>query len=415
VRRNLVSLFAANALFALAFGIYELAFPLFLDDRGVSLAAIGWVLAAAGVVNLLVIVYGGRLADVLGRRGVYAGSFLACGATIGATPFVPGVGLLAALKACQTAAASLRHAMRGVLLYESVQADRFGRLFGPMAGLEPFTHAVSFACVGMAGAGAGATLSYRGLFAIAAASLAVGAIVFLAWFREPPDRPQETGARLSLRSLFTLDLHPKLYLMIASGFVFGVGLAMSHALWVLYFREQLAGPWAGELAAFDMWLAEAWPWAARVWTSGEGGAVFALVSLLAIIHRVGLGVPMFLTSRIRRSKLFYVAGLGVHGVLTVVVALADWLTGSFLLVALLWPLHDLLGAGVWFPLQERFVQQYSRPEQRGTQVAKVRALSATGLVIGTALAGVLMAVSPALPFFVGGILIVAASVILVWL
>ena len=414
MRRNLASLVVANCLFGLAFGVYELAFPLFLDDRGVRLESIGLVLAAGAIVNFLIVVYGGRLSDLRGRKGVYAAGFLVAGLTNAATPFAPHVAVLAVLKTLQQAGVSIRQSLRGVLVYEAVAAERFSRVFGQMTGLEVICQTAGFACVGMVGLGPTAVLSYRGLFAISAAALAVGMAVFLACFRETRPANVPDLGRLSLRDLLARDLHPKLYLIIASGFIFCIGLTANHALYPLYFRQRLDGPWAADLEAFEGWLRAAWPWAARVWAGGDDGGRFALVSLLAAVHRLGLGIPMFVMAPLirRRFKGFYVGCLALGGVLTLAVGLVDWTTGSFLAVAIVWPLHDLAGASIWFPIQERFIQEYSRPERRATQVAKVRALMALGLVIGTALAGPLMAVDPALPFTAGGGLIVLASLIL---
>jgi hypothetical protein len=414
VKRNVWALVISGSLFGLAFGIYDLAFPLFLDATGVSLESIGLVLAAAALVNFFLMVYGGRVSDVFGRTGVYGGTLAVCAAANAVTPWAPHVAAQAVLKTLYTAGTTIRGSLRGVLIYESVGAGRFGNLFGRLVGLEVIFQTVGFACVGMVGVGGGATLSYRGVFALSAAAFAVGAAVFFAFFRDRPAAERERAGLLSLRSVFALDLHPKLYFIVVSGFIFSIGLTASHAMWVLYFRRQLDAQWPEYAAGFGDWLARVWPWAASVWTSGDRGPLYALVSLLAIIHRAALGIPMFLVAPLirRRVKFWYVACLALSGVMTAAVALADWLAGSFLLVAILWPLHDLAGASIWYPMQERIVQHYSRPEQRGTQVAKVRALMAVGAIVGTGMAGALMAASPALPFFVGGVLILLSSLIL---
>lgn len=414
MKKNLWALVVANSLFGLAFGVYELAFPLFLDDKGVHLETIGLVLAAAGTVNFLVVVYGGRLADLLGRKRVYGSGLAACALTNLATPLVPGVGALAVVKTLQQAAVSVQQAMRGVLVFESVALDRFQRTFGRLAGLETSCHALGFLCVGMVGLGPDAVLSYGGLFAISGASLAIGWLVFRSLFRDHPLALVDPARRLSLRTVFAMDLHPKLYLIVASGFVFTVGLSASHALWPLYFREQLSGPWAESLSAFAAWLEHTSPWAARVWAGGARGPQFALISALAIVHRLAYGVPMFVLAALvhRRLKSLFIACLVIQGLMTVGVAVADWTTGRFLPVAVLWPLHDLVGASVWVPIQERLIQHFSRPDRRGTDVAKVRALIALGAAVGPMVGGLLMAVTPAMPFFVGGGLCVLSSLVL---
>ena len=128
--RNVWALVVANCLFGLSFGIYELAFPLFLDDCGIRVETIGLVLAAGAAVNFLIVIYGGRLADLFGRKRIYGGAFLVLAAASAATPLVPRVAYLAVLKALQQACVSLSRSLRGVLAYESVAVDVFTRVFG---------------------------------------------------------------------------------------------------------------------------------------------------------------------------------------------------------------------------------------------------------------------------------------------
>ena len=82
-------------------------------------------------------------------------------------------------------------------------------------------------------------------------------------------------------------------------------------------------------------------------------------------------------------------------------------------MAVVWVAHDIIGASIWYPIQERFIQQFSRPDRRGADVAKANALMALGAIAGQALAGPLMSLEPALPFFVGGAMIALASLILI--
>ena len=417
MNRNVRALVVANCLFGLSFGIYELAFPLFLDDCGIRVETIGLVLAAGAAVNFLIVVYGGRLADLFGRKRIYGGAFLVLAAASAATPLVPRVAYLAVLKALQQACVSLSRSLRGVLAYESVAVDGFTRVFGQLVGLETCCHAFGFACVGLLGVGSAATVSYRGVFLISAAALVVAALVFLLFFREKPVALSPGTVRLSLRSVFTFDLHGKLYLIIAAGFIIGAGFGISHAVWMLYFRRRFEGPWAADLAAFEAHLRASWPALASLWLGGERGGQFALISLIAITHRLMMGVPMFFVAPLLRGrfKSLYVGTMFTQGLFVAAPALVDWLDGGFLLVALAWVLHDMVGASIWVPIQERFIQQYCRPERRAADVAKSGALMALGFVLGQILAGPIMAADPALPFLVGGALISLASFILLGL
>jgi hypothetical protein len=294
-----------------------------------------------------------------------------------------------------------------------VPAERFTRIIAQLVGLENTSHAAGYACIAAVGL-AGGAMSYQTVFVISGAALALGATVFLSLFRETPRVPAAGGTYLSLRTVFRLDLHAKLYLIIAAGFIFTMGIAMSHALWMLYFRQKLQGPWAENLAGFRDWLGAVWPGPAGA--AGEGrGAEFALIGLVAVFHRLLLGVPMLLIAPLLRGrfKWLYVGGLVIEGAMIAAPAVADWLFGSFVLVAVVWVAHDIIGASIWYPVQERYIQQFSRPDRRGADVAKANALMALGAVAGQALSGPLMAWEPALPFFIGGAMICLASLILI--
>lgn len=412
MRRNVLVLILVNCLFGLAFGVYDLAFPLFLDDVNVSLKGIGLVLGIGAAVNFFVVVYGGRLTDRLGRKGIYAGDLFAVAVATALTPLVSHVVVLAALKTAWHASVSLARSLRGVLVYESVPTERFAHRFGQLAGLEISAHGLGFLAVGFVGVGAGAVLSYQGAFLASGVAVAVGAVLFLTLFRDRhlPASP-ESAVRLTLRSVFTLDLHPKLYRIMAAGSLATFGFGVSHGLWALYFRNQFDGPWAGDVAAFDAWLERAWPALAAVWTAGGRGAQFALISLIAIGHRVLFGAPMALVAPFIRGRFkgLYVGSMALQGVIMASPALADWLTGSFALVACLWAVHDLLGAAIWLPIHEQYIQTYSRPEQRGADVARVKAVMALGFALGVIVAGPVMTVNPALPFAIGGGLVALAS------
>ncbi len=418
MRRNILALIIASGLFGLAFGVYDLALPLYLDDVSVRLEAIGLVLAAGAAANFFIVIYGGRLTDLLGRKGIYGGNLFVLAAATALTPVFRHVAALTVLKTVWHATASLTKTLRGVLLYESVPVERFTRRFGQLAGMGTCSQALGFLAVGFVGVGAGAVLSYGGVFLLSGLAVAAGAGVFLLLFRERDHpTPAAPTARLTLRSVFTLDLHPKLYLIMAAGFLAGSGFGVSHGLWTLYFRRQLDGPWSADLAAFDAWLDGAWPGLAAVWTAGGRGGQFALISLIAVGHRVLMGLPMVLIAPLlrRRLKGLYVGTMALQGVILAGPALADWLTGSFLLVTLLWAGHDLLGTAIWLPIHERYIQTYSRPDHRGADVARTKAVMVLGFAVGMATAGPLMAAEPALPFAIGGLLVTAASLPLVFL
>ena len=53
----------------------------------------------------------------------------------------------------------------------------------------------------------------------------------------------------------------------------------------------------------------------------------------------------------------------------------------------IWLLHDLLGAGFWFPIRSELLQRYCRGHARAADTSKALAVAQVGLLAGMLLAG----------------------------
>jgi len=91
---------------------------------------------------------------------------------------------------------------------------------------------------------------------------------------------------------------------------------------------------------------------------------------------------------------------------------ASGLIPTFWPATIVWLLHDLVGAGIWVPIQSTLIQQYARENSRGADVAKAMAIAAIGSIFGPILAGYLYPISVDLPFIVGGAIIALSALIL---
>jgi len=85
-----------------------------------------------------------------------------------------------------------------------------------------------------------------------------------------------------------------------------------------------------------------------------------------------------------------------------------------------WLLHDLLGAGIWLPIQQRYIQRYARPESRGADVSKSLGLMQLGNVLGPFIAAALPTCLPAnsvatysAPYVVSGVVVALSSLLLI--
>jgi hypothetical protein len=169
-----------------------------------------------------------------------------------------------------------------------------------------------------------------------------------------------------------------LLLIAASGFVFAAGLSTSHCFVMpLFFTRKF----------------------------GSSESVVAWVMLL---HRFTIGVPMLLVGQLglRHLKVAYISTMVAEGLALIGSVLAP----SFLSSAFIWLLHDLIGAGIWQPIQYMIIQAYSNDATRGLEVGKVLTLAGLGGIIGPLVAGALFGHWVNGPFLLSGVLMAASAV-----
>lgn len=391
--RNIWVLLVVSALFGLAGGMYELVLPFFL--RGIHLSYFGMALVYAIPFPFIYLmrVYVGDLSDFFGRKIFYSLSLAVGSVSTFLTPLVPGTLLQMLLKTSRDATLPVREAMHSLILYEEDQST-FTKFIGRTRGSE-------FVFLGIGALLGGYLTSWfadpsRGPAALrwgntlslmlAGGFLLVAFAVFSTILRQPPfvQRPMQ---RRSLKEVFTVAVPPKLALMTAFGFVFNLALSISHTFYMpLFFQEKF-------------------------------GVSLSAVAAVMAIHRFTLGVPLvFAGSHLEKHpKAIYMTTVALEGG---TVFLAGFV-GNFYLAAGIWLLHDLVGAGIWTPIQQRYIQQFARAESRGADVSKSLGLMQLGNVIGPFIAAALLTWIPlsgpslaSLPFIVSGAIVALSSLVL---
>ncbi len=171
-------------------------------------------------------------------------------------------------------------------------------------------------------------------------------------------------------------MHPNLVLIAISGMIFAIGLQMSHSFYMnLFFTERF-----GSTTSFTIWV--------------------------NVVHRLTLALPLFFVGHfnLKNLKWWYIFGVAFQGL---TIAISPFLPNS-ILSASVYLSHDLIGAGIWSPIQATLIQKFSSDEKRGLDVGKVLAWGSIGAIFGPLIAGKLASESATLPFFVSGLLIIAA-------
>jgi MFS family permease len=410
-RRNISVLLWVSALFGLAFGIYDLALPLYLKGRGFTEMQGSLVFAAPVAASILVWLWVGRISDRVGRKVFYTLSLLGASAGSLFTPFFPLVLAQVALKSVWETSVQVRDSLHGVFLYETAKAKFIGlvgttegvRILGQVVGLVVVGYGLGWIVPGMF-SGAGGEEGYAPVLVFCGLLCLLTAGVFAWGLREEFEagEPERTSF---LREMVSLKLDPRLYMMMAFLFIFSLGLAATHT-WVMY--------------CF-------WPDKFGVDRAGMGW--------LMAVHRLVFALPLltmgwFVRGRVHRHRRpVLIASIVVQAVST----LAAGVIANFWVALGVWLLHDLCGAGVWRPIRDELLQRYCRGQVRGTDATKALAVGQVGFVFGTLLGGwcyrpqtgdALRRVLPfvpgqgvcfGLPFVAGGIIMLASVVPLVLL
>jgi len=369
--RNIRVVLFASILFGVAVGIYDFALPYYLQAQGISFAQMGYIFAASSVVMFVLRVYLGNLSDRLGRKIFYSVALAISAVANALTPITAKITPLIGLKSAREAALYTREVMHPILLYEEAPG-RFLGFIGATRGMEFLFQGIGTIAAGLLGA-----LGFRLVFGLSGALLAAAFFVFTLLYREA-SRSSPTTQAIRWRDLFSLDLPPNLKLIAISGFIFALGLSTSHSfIMPLFFSQKF-------------------------------GASKPAVAVSLMVHRFSLAVPMVFAGLIPRHhfRSAYIWPLLVEGVAISLSALIPGLLPA----ALVWLLHDLIGASLWVPVQNTVIQEFARPGVRGSDVGKTLAIGAIGAIPGPFLAGYLAPLSISAPFFISGIIMLLAVI-----
>lgn len=370
---NFRVLLLVSVLFGVAGGIYEFVLPYYLAGRGLSFTNMGYVFSASTLAMFGVRLGLGNLADRWGSKRLYMLALASVALACLATPFTAGLFALIALKTMREVGVLARNTAHPILLYREGR-HRFAGFIGKTRGAESL-----FQAAGTFLAGVGLVmLGERGMLWVGAAAVGVGVVVLGLGVRGPRDGvATATGG---IRRLLSFDLPRNLRVIMVASFVFAVGLSTSHCfIMPLFFSEKF-------------------------------GVSPATVSTVMVIHRLTSVAPLLLAGYLprRHYRSIYIGAIVMEGLTISAAALIP----VFFWAAAVWLLHDLVGAGLWIPIQSAIIQDECRETSRGLDLSKTLAFAALGGAIGPVLAGYLSGVSISAPYLVSGILVTASAGVL---
>ena len=371
VTRNVQVVLFASILFGVAVGIYDFALPYYLQAQRISFAQMGYIFAISSAAMFLVRIYLGNLSDRLGRKLFYSLALAISAVSNALTACAIRIAPLIGLKSVREAALFTREIMHPVLLYEQAPG-KFLTFIGATRGME-------YLCQGAGTMAAGLLMAvgFRFIFGISGGLLALAFIAFTLIFHED-NRPAASSETVGWRDLFSFDLSPNLKLVAISSLIFSLGLSISHCfIMPLFFSQKF-------------------------------GASKPAVAVIMMVHRFSLAVPMVFAGLIprRHFRTAYIWPLLAEGAAISLSALIPGLLPA----ALVWLLHDFIGASLWVPVQNVIIQEFARPNARGSDVSKTLALGALGGIAGPFVAGYLAPLSISAPFFISGIITLLAVI-----
>ncbi len=372
MNRNIKILMVVSIIIGTSVGIYEFVLPYYLKEQGVSFEKMGYIFSISTIAMFVVRIASGKLADTWGRKRVYVIGVLSCALATFITPFTASILLLILLKTARDVGMLMRDTVHPILIYEE-NRSKFMNFIGKTRGMEFLFQATGTTIAGASFVVLGTSKNIwlaGGLVFVALIALVLGL----------HDKPLEGVERNVKRTLLSLNLPRNLIVIMIANFIFSIGLSISHSfIMPLFFSEKF-----------------------RV---SEG-----MVSIVMVIHRIMLALPMLVIGnlKIKRLKAFYIGSVFIQGIVTSASAVIP----NFVMASAIWLLHDLVGAGVWGPIQSTIIQQSCRDESRGSDMSKTIAFSALGGAIGPTLAGYLSNISISAPFFISGLLIMLSAPIL---
>jgi MFS family permease len=351
VRHNIKLLFIVCIGYGFTKGLTDFAVPLYLKAKGHSFRDIGTIFTIAALAIFFLRIYLARLSDLLGRKLLYVGSLaLTCLSYLG-FPFMQRLAAMAALKTASDLSFGVRETMHATALYES-RAHGYLHLQGMTRGTEMLFMGLGTLAAGFLIVACGYTVP----FAASAIVLAVTTAVFARWFAEPAELSAR-GPSVGLLELFRASFPRPILVLTVSGFIFGVSLSASHFyLPPLFFQAKF----------------------------GLGERTIAVIQLVHMLSHVP---ALFLVGWLvtRRWKAVFFWTLLVEGILLGLVGCFRGLAPTLVF----WWTHDLIGAGLWAPIQWALIQRYARKDSRGLDASVVPAVTALGCIFGPLIAGYL--------------------------
>ena len=349
MHRNVTVLFVVCVGYGFSKGLFDFAVPLYLRSEGYSFRSIGYIFAISAMAIFFLRIYLARLSDYVGRKALYVGALALTSLSYLGFPHMQRLISLALTRTGADLSFGVRETMHATALYES-RAHGYLNLQGKTRGVEFLFMGLGTLAAGYLIVSAGYTIT----FAVPAVVLLVTTLVFAARFVEPADL-NTPRTKVGLAKLLTTSFPREIKLLALTGFIFGLGISASHHyIPPLFFKLK-----------FDLSAKQ--------------------VAMIQLVHTFSHVPALFVVGWLvrRRLKTVFVATMLIEAVLIAMVGCFATLPPTLFF----WWTHDMVGAGLWAPIQWTLIQRYARKNARGLDASVVPAITALGFIFGPLLTG----------------------------
>jgi MFS family permease len=348
MNRNSIILIATMSIASLAFSIFNVIFPLYLDYKQISIPTIGVIFSLPALISLVSRMFVGSYADNKGRKIFYSLALVGGALTNVMFAFANSVWQFISIKLFGEISSSLSDATDHLLIYESVPKNKSGSMFGKVSGSMSLLSSVGTFSAGMLLI----ALGYTSTLIICAVLLGLALSVFLA-FRERKAIPVRHASIISMFDFRSMPSNLKVFT--ASSFFYDFSTSMITVFSIQLFLTKLFS-----LSAISLSL------------------VLTGYSLLFAFSSIFLGK----LSDAHSPRKIYIYSSLVSSLLILMIGV------SFvaILVSAFWVILGL-SMGIEGAASRKMVNMLARPKFRGRDTNLSKTLSGLGGFIGPLLAG----------------------------
>lgn len=371
---NLKVIFLALLLSSFVEGLFAFVTPFYLTSLGISFFSIGLIFSVAALAMVLIRVLFGAYTDIRGRKVVFASSFLLQAVSNAFFPFARSILDTAPVKILYDLGFSVKTSLKSTIIFENAR-ETYRKVIAWVAGLEH----LMMALVNFGAAAILSSFAFSGSYFLMTVLQFTAFVMFLLVYKEKTEI--QKSRKVSFRDMYDFHLKRNMWVVMVANALFFTGISLSHG-----FAEPLY--WEAKYALSKL-----------------------QIGLVIGLHRLSLALPLFVTGaimhRLNVKRAYIFASLAIAASLA-----AMGLVNNIYVAIPIWLLHDVFGGSIQVPSSQVMIQLNARDDKRGKDTNMMQFSSGLVSIVAPSLTGALITIQWDLIFILGGLLTLAASMII---